>query len=107
VLADQSEKGTGDEQAFALKNRPGAPRGFIETAERDLGLERSLDAQTPRPSAKDEAVPSRVVSKVRKNAATEGVEKAPPERRSHRSRHGQIGKPFCPDGFERSAGEDI
>jgi len=26
VLADQNEKGTGDEQAFDLKNRPDAPR---------------------------------------------------------------------------------
>jgi hypothetical protein len=74
--------------------------------ERDL-LERSLDAQTPGPSEKDDAVLSREVSKVGRNAATEEVEKAPPERRSHRSRRGQVGKPFCPNGFERSPGEDI
>jgi hypothetical protein len=49
----------------------------------------------------------REVSKVGRIAATEEVAKAPPERRSHRSRHGQVGKPYCPDGFQRSAGEDI
>ena len=75
--------------------------------ESDLGSEQSLDAQTPRPSEKDEAVFSREVSKVRKNAATEEVEKAPPERRSHRSRRGQVGKAFCPDGLERNSAEDI
>ena len=53
--------------------------------ESDLGSEQSLDAQTPRPSEKDEAVLSREVSKVGRNAATEEVEKAPPERRSHRT----------------------
>ena len=72
---------------------------------RDLGSERSLEAQTP--SEKDEAMLSREVSKVRKNAATEEVEKAPPERCKHHSRYGQVGKPYCPDAFQRSAGEDI
>ena len=75
--------------------------------ESDLGSEQSPDAQTPRPSEKDEAVLSREVSKVGRNAATEEVEKAPPERRSHRSRRGQVGKPFCPDDFERNADEGI
>ena len=75
--------------------------------ESDLGSEQSPDTQTPRPSEKDEAVLSREDSKVGRNAATEEVEKAPPERRSHRSRYGQVGKPYCPDVFERRAGEDI
>ena len=75
--------------------------------ESDLGTERSLEAQTPRPNEKDGAVLSREVSKVGRNAATEEVEKAPPERHSHRSRHGQVGKPCCRDCFERRAGGDI
>ena len=75
--------------------------------ESDLGSEQCLDAQTPRPSEKDEAVLSREVSKVGGNAATEEVEKAPPERRGHCSRRGQVGKPFCLDDFERNAGEDV
>ena len=70
--------------------------------ESDLRSEQCLDPQTPRSSERDEAV-----SKVGGNAATEEVEKAPPERPSHRWRHGQVGKPFCPNGFERSPGEDI
>ena len=61
--------------------------------ESDLGSEQCLDAQTPRPSEKDEAVLSREVSKVGGNAATEEVEKAPPERPSHRWRHGHWRNP--------------
>jgi hypothetical protein len=75
--------------------------------ESDLGSEQSLEAQTPRPSKKAEAVLSRDVSKAGGNAATEEVEKAPPERPSHASSYGQVGKPYCPDVFERRAGEDI
>ena len=75
--------------------------------ESDLGSEQSLDAQTPRPSEKDEAVLSREFSKVGRNSETEELAKTPPERHSHRSRHGQVAKPFCPDGFERSADEGI
>ena len=61
--------------------------------ESDLGSEQSSDAQTPRPSEKDEAVLSREFSKVGRIASTEEVKKALPERRSHRSRRGQVGKP--------------
>ena len=75
--------------------------------ERDLGSERSLEAQTPRPSEKGEAVLSREVSTVGRKAPTEEVEKAPPERPSRASSYGQVGKPYCPDIFERRAGEDI
>ena len=70
--------------------------------ESDMSSEQRLDPQTPRSSERDETV-----SKVGGNAATEEVEKAPPERRGHCSRRGQVGKLFCLDDFERNAGEDV